>query len=99
MKRFLIPVALLPLLAACGPVSVAQAERECFERARLASQPRGQIGVGIGSGGETAGNLSVTISSDYIAGRDPSAVYESCVYQKSGQPPTRPLYSRPDWRG
>lgn len=95
----LMALSVLPLLAACGPVPLAQAERECFERARLAQQPRGQIGVGIGSGGATAGNVSLTVSSDYLTGRDPSQVYESCVYQKSGQPPSRPLYTRPDWRG
>lgn len=99
MVRLIPLAAVLPLLAACGPIPVAQAERECFERARLASQPRGEVGFGVGSGGETAGNLSLSISSDFIAGRDPSAVYDACVHQKSGQPPTRPLYSRPDWRG
>lgn len=97
MRRALL---LLPLLAAaCGPVTVDQAERQCFERARLAAAPRGSVGVGVGSGGQVGGTFEVTVSSDYITGRDPSAVYESCVYQKSGQPPSRPLYSFPDWKG
>lgn len=86
-------------LAACGPVPVAQAERECFERARLAAAPRGEVGFGVGSDGSSAANLSLSVSSDFLTGRDPSQVYDSCVYQKSGQPPSRPLYSRPDWRG
>lgn len=94
----LVPLIFLPL-AACGPTSVPQAERECFERARLAAAPRGEVGFGVGSDGSSGGNLSLSVSSDFLMGRDPSQVYDSCVYQKSGQPPNRPLYSRPDWRG
>jgi len=95
-------VALVPVLlalAACGPVPVAQAERDCFERARLDAAPRGEVGFGVGSDGSAGGNVSISVSSDFLTGRDPSQVYDSCVYQKSGQPPSRPLYSRPDWRG
>ena len=94
MKR-LFP---LILLAGCGPMSLESAERECFERARLAQQPRGTFIVGAGSDGGFAG-LDVTISSDYLSGRDPSAVYESCVMSKAGQPPSRPLYAMPGWKG
>lgn len=95
-------VALLALflpigLIACGPVSVERAEAQCFERARLAAAPRGEVGFGVGSNGPST-SLKIGISSDYIAGRDPSAVYDSCVMQKSGQPPRRSLYMRPDWR-
>ena len=91
-------LVLVPLLAACGPMSVQRAEDVCFDRARLAQSPRGQIAVGVGSGGPSA-KASLSISSDYLQGRDPSAVYDACVYQKSGQPPSRPLYSRTDWKG
>lgn len=90
---------LLPVLAACGPVTVEQAERQCFERARLAAGPRGEIGVGVGSDGRVAASVDVTVTSDYLGGRDPSAVFDACVYQKSGQPPSRPLYSFPEWKG
>ena len=86
-------------LVACGPIPVDRAERQCFDRARLAQQPRGNVSLGLGSGGRTAVGGEVTITSDYIMGRDPSAVYDLCVQQKSGQPPTRPLYSFPEWRG
>lgn len=89
---------LLLLLVACGPVSRDEAERTCFERARLAQQPRGEVGFGVDSNGRTAGNLELTITSDYIQGRDPAALYDACVYQKSGQLPSQPLYTRPDWR-
>lgn len=97
MKR----LAFLPILAlgACGPMSVAEAEQQCFERARLAQQPRGEISVGVGSDGSTAAGLELNVSSDFLTGRDPSAVYESCVMSKSGEPPSRPLYARPDWKG
>jgi hypothetical protein len=92
-------VLLVPLLlAACGPMSLAEAERQCFERARLAKQPRGEVSVGASSDGRTAAGLELNVSSDFLLGRDPSAVYESCVMNKAGEPPSRPLYMRPDWR-
>ena len=96
MKRLAL---LFPLLAACGPISLAEAERQCFERARLAQQPRGEVTIGVGSGGRRAAGVEVEISGDYLMGRDPAAVYETCVMSKSGEPPSRPLYARPDWKG
>ena len=93
-------VLLLPvILASCGPIPVDQAERQCFDRARLAQQPRGTIAAGVGSDGKAAGGFEVTVTSDFILGRDPAAVYDLCVQQKSGQPPSRPLYSFPEWKG
>ena len=96
MKRALVFCA---LLAACGPMTVEQAERACFERARLAAGPRGEVAIGMTSGGKATGSLDVTVSADYLTGKDPSAVYETCVMAKSGEPPSRPLYMRPDWKG
>ncbi|GAB4384330.1 hypothetical protein [Albidovulum sp.] len=94
-----------PLLAfiaaavpACGPMSVERAEEACFDRARLAAGPRGLVAMGAGSGG-AQGKVALEISSDYLQGRDPAAIYETCVYRKSGLPPRRPLYDRPDWKG
>lgn len=95
MKRIF---TLLLVVSACGPVSVEQAEKACFERARLAQQPRGSVGVGVNSDGKAAGLFDVQVSSDFLQGRDPSAVYDQCVVQKSGQVPSRPLYSRSDWK-
>jgi len=97
MQAVLCTSLLLPLVA-CGPVSVQDAEQQCFERARLAQQPRGSVAMGVANG-RPAGGASITISSDYLLGRDPSAVYDQCVFQKSGQPPGQPLYSRTDWKG
>lgn len=91
-------VLALLLLSACGPVSLQQAERECFNRARLAQQPRGEVGIGVDSNGNIESNIELNISSDYIQGRDPSAVFDQCVYEKSGLAPSRPLYSYPEWK-
>ena len=95
MTRFL---PLLVLLSACGPIPLQQAEKACFERARLAQQPRGEVFLGANSNGKTNAGLELDISSDFLQGRDPSAVYDQCVYQRSGLPPSQPLYSRPDWK-
>lgn len=92
------PVIVLVLLSACGPVSLQQAERECFNRARLAQQPRGEVGIGVTSDGKVETVFDLNISSDYIQGRDPSAVFDQCVFEKSGEPPSRPLYSYPEWK-
>lgn len=97
MMRRLAP--LLLLLAACGPMTVEQAERACFDSARLAAKPRGQIGIGATSTGRAVADIDISVSSDWIAGKDPAAVYETCVMAKSGQAPSRPLYDRPDWKG
>lgn len=94
--RWLAP---LLLLAACGPVPVELAERQCIRRAELAERPRGHVGIGATSHGGTYTDLEISASSDYFMGRDPAAVYNACVYQKSGEMPSRPLYDRPDWRG
>ena len=90
---------LLLLLAGCGPIPLAEAERLCVDRARLAQQPRGEVGLGVGSGGRAATELSFEISSDFLAGRDPAEVYEVCVRQRAGQAPSRPLSAHPDWTG
>lgn len=97
MMRLLILPFLL-VLTACGPMTLAQAEHQCFERARLAKQPRGAVTVGASSDGRKAAGFELNVSSDFLLGKDPSAVYDSCVMSKAGQPPSRPLYMRPDWR-
>lgn len=96
--RHLFALACLPL-AACAPIPVDRAEDQCLRQAELAQQPRGMIAAGIRSDGKPTGKLSIEVTSDYIQGRDPSEVFATCVYQKSGQLPTQPLYSRTDWKG
>lgn len=92
-------LASLLTMAACGPVTVAQAERQCLARAYDATGPHGTVGVGVGGNGKARATVSLGVTSDYLMGRDPSAVYDQCVFQKSGQPPSQPLYSRSDWKG
>lgn len=77
-------------LSACGPVTRVQAERECYEQARLAERPRGVVALGAGSGGHTWGGAGITISSDYLLGRDPEKVWQNCVHRRSGELPSRP---------
>jgi hypothetical protein len=97
LRPGLLILAMLPLWS-CGPIPVDQAEQICIEDARLAQRPRGTIGFGLDSQGNTAANLTIGISSDYLTGRDPDAVYTNCVYQRSGQMPTRPFSSLPEAR-
>lgn len=81
----------LCLMAACGPMSPERAADLCEERARAATGPTGEIGVGINNKGEAKGSFEIGITSDYIRGRDPYIVYDECVRQKTGQGPIRPL--------
>ena len=91
--RLLLPVAAALALAACetGPVPVSQAEYECAERAREAARPTGTATIGANSREGLIGGISIGVTTDFLAGRDPEEVYTSCVVNKSGQAPTRPL--------
>lgn len=89
-------------IAACAPITVAQAERICLEDARAATGPQSRVGLGIGTDGDDVGvvaGVSMTISSDYIAGRDPAVAFHDCVVRRSGQVPTRPLHEQPGYWG
>lgn len=106
MRARRVPAAALALglpalLAACGPVPVADAERSCLRDAELAQRPRGSVSLGVVSDGgrvrPTAG-LEIEVSGDYLAGRDPSDAFARCVHRRSGQMPTRPLHEQPGWR-
>ena len=92
--------ATLALLAlgACAPIPVVEAERICIPDAQAAQHPRGTVGFGIDSQGRAAANLEIGISADFLTGRDPDAVYNECVRQRSGQMPTRPFSSLPEAR-
>ncbi|MFT4151482.1 MAG: hypothetical protein QM656_14880 [Paracoccaceae bacterium] len=90
IRPFALTMLTLAPLAACGPVSLEQAERECYDRAWHAERPRGSVAVGASNRGGFAG-VELDVSSDYLAGRDPAQVYQNCVYNRSGgQMPTRP---------
>lgn len=100
-RRGALIAVIPPLLgmAACAPapVSVGQAERICLRDAYNAARPRTEIGLGLGSEGYRGGYVGIELSSDYIMGRDPAEVFETCVRRRSGQPPSRPLQEQPGW--
>lgn len=85
-----MPLCLMSLtvLSACGPVSPERAAKLCEDRARAALGPEGKVGVGIGTNG-IGGGFAVSVSSDYLRGRDPLVVYEECVRDKTGEAPFR----------
>ncbi|KPP84170.1 MAG: hypothetical protein HLUCCA08_01530 [Rhodobacteraceae bacterium HLUCCA08] len=90
MRRggLLVPLALV----ACTPqpVDPERAAQRCEERARAAAGPTGEVRLGANSEDGPFAGVSIGISSDYLAGRDPMAVYEQCVYDLTGAAPIRP---------
>ena len=84
-----IGVALV-VLTACGPMSASRAYDLCSERARLAAQPRGMIGVGVGSGGASATG-SITIIATSLIFNCFYLIYDNCFRDNTGAGPTRPL--------
>lgn len=98
MRKILAMGLGLLTLASCGPVPVEVAERQCIESAQLAQRPRGSVGFVADSNGNFGTSISIGVSSDYLAGRDPDQVYVSCVQGRSGQMPTRPFSSLPESR-
>lgn len=89
----LAPFLLLPLLAACGPrppMDPLAAARLCEDRARAAAGPTGGVAVGANSADGPFADVAISLSSDYIAGRDPLEVYRTCVVERTGAEPVRP---------
>lgn len=99
MRAMILTLGVLPPLAACAPLAVDQAERLCVEEANQALRPRGKVALGVGSNGRPVGALDVTISTDFLLGRDPAQVFDACVKARSGQFPTRALDDQPGWVG
>ena len=79
-------------LAACAPVPVdpLQVARDCERRAQGARGPTGAVQVGASSSDGPFVGGAITLSSDYLAGRDPYEVYATCVTDRTGAPPVRP---------
>ncbi|WP_313135328.1 hypothetical protein [Paracoccus jeotgali] len=87
-------------LAGCAPMPLADAERVCLEDARAATGPQGKVGIGVASGRggvRPFSRVEVSVSSDYIMGRDPAQAYDACVQRRAGQPPSRPLHDITGW--
>ena len=89
LRRLIICSVLAPALGACtaNVVSVEKAMDDCMETARAATTPTGTAAIGVNSHGKVGTSLSIGISTDYIAGRDPDEVYERCVVRRSGSKP------------
>ena len=79
-------------LAACDlpPPDRAVVAEQCEERARAAQGPTGQLTVGTNSSSGSFVDASVGVSADFLRGADPIAVYERCVFQRTGELPIRP---------
>ena len=84
-------------VSGCAYMSVGRAESTCVEDAKAARGPTGTIALGTTSEG-AQGKADVTISSDWVFGRNPEEIYNSCVLRRSGQAPVTPLASQPGWR-
>ncbi len=89
MKRFAV-IAGLVVLASCGPPTPEQAAQRCEERAQSAQGPDVGVTIGASSDGGPFASASIGVSGDFLRGRDPLEVYESCVIDLTGQPPIRP---------
>ncbi len=96
--RYGVCAVVLLGLASCGPMPVGVAMEQCIEPARLAQKPRGSIGISADNHGNIGTSVSIGISSDYLAGRDPDQVFAACVQNRSGQPPIVPFSSLPESR-
>ena len=68
------------------PLPPDVAARICAERAGLAQRPRGTVGIGVGTGG-VSGGVGVTLSPDFLTGRNPRDVYDACMIERTGFPP------------
>jgi len=83
------------MLAACATTMTPERAADfCEARARDAQAPTG--GVTLGTNSRTGGFASVElgVSSDFVAGRDPLEVYETCVFDRTGAAPIRPYQLR-----
>ncbi len=86
-------LVLLSCTAACGPASVAEAERNCAAGLG-ATGPTGIARAGYTSPGGFQSSVEVDLSVAAGSGRDLSAAYDACVYRQSGELPRRRLFAR-----
>ena len=86
----LFAAALIGLSACSGMTSVRNAEEACAKDADLSDGFRGQVRAGIGTNGPSGG-LRITVSDRIFNPTTPEEFYDNCVFQRSGQAPTRTL--------
>ncbi|WP_375254733.1 hypothetical protein [Yoonia sp.] len=94
MRAFAYTILGLGALAACGQITAEQAADRCEDRARAAQGPEVEMIMGVSRENGAFGGASVGISLDALQGRDPQAVYESCVMNLTGETPIRPVQLR-----
>ena len=75
-------IFLIPLIGGCAtntpePLSLKQIESICKKKQMEASKPMTNISLGTGSEGPKY-QIGITMSSDFIAGRNPEEVYKDC---------------------
>lgn len=91
--RGLVAILALPVLAAActpQPMSPERAHEVCSDRAREAAGPTGRVTIGANSNSGPFVGAEIGLSADYLAGRDPLAVYDECYQSRTGgQMPTR----------
>ncbi|PJI85337.1 hypothetical protein BC777_3338 [Yoonia maricola] len=82
------------LVSACTPMTPERAADICEERAQAAQGP--DVGVAVGANSNTGpfASAGISISLDALRGRDPVAVYDSCVLDLTGEAPIRPARLR-----
>ena len=79
LKLFFI---LIPLIVGCvtntqEPLSSNQIDSICKKKKMEASKPMTNVSLGTGSEGPKY-QIGITMSSDFIAGRNPEEVYKDC---------------------
>lgn len=72
-------------------MNAADAADRCEARARAANGPTGSVTVGANSNTGPFAGASIGVTSDFLRGEDPAAVYQSCVLRLTGNAPIRPL--------
>ena len=83
-------LALAGLTAGCAPPTPEQVAARCEERARAAQAPEVDLRIGANSDSGGFASASIGLSADFLRGRDPLEVYETCVMELTGAPPIRP---------
>ena len=93
MIRHTTPILLLAALTACAqqPLSPERAEVVCEDRAIRATEPRGEISVGVNGDGKVSTGIAIGVTTDLLRGRDPDEVFDECYRDKTGglEPPER----------
>ena len=88
MRWFAVLAAMA--VTACTPIDPNRAADRCEERARAAQGPETRVEIGTNSASGTFASGNISVSSDFLRGLDPIAVYERCVFELTGELPIRP---------